>query len=173
RLGETLFIVVTDAGGVRAQTAYTVEDRGVVARLDFSQAVSDADGNGLPDAWEIRHFGAAGQNPAAVNANGQTTLQNFIAGTNQYDPQDALRLTIGLAGANSVVSVLGRRAEGSGYEGRSRTYTFEATTNLGFGAWRAVPEGAGLIGGNQAISLIVPLTNPPSAYRVRVSLAGP
>lgn len=48
----------------------------------------DADGNGLPDAWEIANFGATGVDPAA-DADGDTTNNRFeyLAGT---DPRDRL-----------------------------------------------------------------------------------
>jgi len=63
RLGDSVFIVVRDASGIRGQTSFTFPERGNVQRVDFGAPVTDSDGNGLPDAWEIAHFGGIGQNP--------------------------------------------------------------------------------------------------------------
>ncbi len=47
----------------------------------------DADGNGLPDAWEQAHFGATGQNATEdADGDGQTNRQEFDTGS---DPKQA------------------------------------------------------------------------------------
>jgi hypothetical protein len=47
----------------------------------------DLDNNGLPDAWELQHFGATGQNPNAdPDHDGLTNLQEYQLGT---DPLNA------------------------------------------------------------------------------------
>ncbi len=53
----------------------------------LSQGDFDTDGNGLIDTWEIRFFGAKGQDPGAdPDGDGETNLEECIAHT---DPQDA------------------------------------------------------------------------------------
>lgn len=43
----------------------------------------DSDSNGLPDWWEIKYFGAIGQNPSAdPDGDGLTNLQEYQRGTN-------------------------------------------------------------------------------------------
>jgi hypothetical protein len=56
-----------------------------VATLTVSSA--DADGDGLPDVWEQAHGLIVGANDSGLDPDhdGQTNLQEFIAGT---DPQD-------------------------------------------------------------------------------------
>jgi hypothetical protein len=60
----------------------------------------DTDGDGIPDAWEIRH----GLNPGINDANldpdhdGMTNLREFLSGTDPQDANSALRLRTALAG---------------------------------------------------------------------------
>jgi hypothetical protein len=43
----------------------------------------DSDGNGLPDAWELEHFGRIGIDPHAdEDGDGNSNLMEFLAGTN-------------------------------------------------------------------------------------------
>ena len=169
QVGDTLFIVVADTSGVRSQTTYTLAERGSVQRVDFGAAVSDGDGDGLPDAWEVLHFGNNGQNAGSVNANGRTTLQNYIAGTNPNDTNSVFRVGVALSGNNTVVSFQALRAEGTGYEGRSRYYSLEQTVDPASG-WQGVLNYTNLPGNNQTISHQAPGTNSPAFYRGRVWL---
>ena len=50
-------------------------------------AAADSDGNGLPDAWELLHFGHIGVDPNAdPDHDGATNLMEYLAGT---DPNSA------------------------------------------------------------------------------------
>lgn len=172
QVGDTLFVVVADGTGIRSQTTYVLAERGSVQRVDFGAPVSDADGDGLPDAWELLHFGNKGQNASSVNANGRTTLQNYIAGTNPNDTNSLFRVGVTLNSNNTLVSFQALRAEGSGYEGRIRYYSLEQTANPASG-WQGVLNYTNLLGNNQSISYQAPLTNSPAFYRGRVWLQGP
>lgn len=170
--GDSLFIVVLDASGIRSQTAYTVGGRATVQRLDFGSAASDGDGDGLPDAWEILRFGSTGAGPNTPNANGQTTLQNYIAGTNPNDTNSVFRVSVTPTGDVTRVSFDALRAEGTGYEGRSRYYSLEFTTALGSG-WQGVAGFTNLLGNSQSVVFLAPVTNAPAFYRGNVRLQGP
>jgi hypothetical protein len=166
--GEALFIVVTDVSGVRAQTTYTVEDRGQVLRVDFGVAMPDSDGNGLPDVWEIAHFGAIGQNPDAVNPNGQTTYENFITGADPNDPDSAFLLNIALSDNEQIVSFLARRAEGPGYEGMTRLYSLEFSPDPTDPSWEGITD---LVpGNNQTVAFSITDADGPDFFRGRVVL---
>jgi hypothetical protein len=56
----------------------------------------DADGDGLPDAWEIQYFGSINDPRATPNADpdgdGFTNLQEYYAGTNPLDANSSLRI---------------------------------------------------------------------------------
>ena len=74
---------------------------GKATRLDLTLGV-DSDGDGLPDAWERALIQSlAGLNslqdvdPNADSDNdGLSNLQEYLAGTYAFDPEDGLRLTI-------------------------------------------------------------------------------
>jgi hypothetical protein len=51
-----------------------------------SSTVTDTDGNGLPDAWELQYFGHIGVSPTAdSDGDGVTNAQEYSAGTNPVD----------------------------------------------------------------------------------------
>jgi hypothetical protein len=170
QIADNLFIVVTDGAGLRAQTAYTITERGVAQRVDFGAAALDSDGDGLPDAWELLHFTHLGQNPSALNLNGQTAWQNYIAGTNPNDTNDVVRLSITHTNQQPLVSFLARKAAGVGYEGRTRYYGLETSANPAVGDWMEVPEFGALPGSDEVLLLPSPGTDPSANFRVRVWL---
>src|SRR5262249_35773310 len=69
---------------------------------------SDADGDGVPDNWELA-YGFDPNNAADGNADadgdGMTNLQEFKAGTNPRNPASVLRInSVARSGNNFVVS---------------------------------------------------------------------
>jgi len=152
QVGEALYITLLDGSGQRAQQSYQVTDRGVIERLDFGNTVMDGDHDGLPDAWELMHFGNLGQGTNSLAANGQTVWQNYLAGSDPTDPNAGFRLFMAASNNVKQVSFVAVRAEGPGYEGLVRLYTLEANSNLGAPAWSNVPGFADLAGDNQTIA---------------------
>ena len=162
--GDALYIAVTDSTGLWYQQPYTVGGRGSVQRLDFGSAlVVDADHNGLPDAWERLYYGSAGQNPNALTPSGQTILQNYVAGTNDF------YVMLTLSNGQKWVSFYGLRAAGTGYEGMTRFYSLLFTTNLRT-TWTGVSNYTDLIGDNAVVTYPVTGTNSPALYRVQTRL---
>jgi hypothetical protein len=77
-----------------------------VAALPNFGGAADADGDGMPDAWETQ-YGLNPNNPADANADndgdGLTNLQEYLAGTSPIDPNSALRiLKVEQLGANNA-----------------------------------------------------------------------
>jgi hypothetical protein len=171
--GDALIIVVTDTSGIRAEHPYTAGERGQVLRVDFGSSIPDADGNGLPDLWELANFGATGQDPQAVNANGQTTMENFVAGTNPNDATSRFQVNAGIVGDQRKVWFFARAAEGAGYEGMTRFYTLERSPDLTNGSWIGVPGFIDVPANNQTVIYQKPLTGPSEFYRGNVRLQGP
>lgn len=133
-------------------------------------APSDADQDGLPDAWE-RMFFSGVDAPAAIpsadpDGDGASNLAEFLAGTDPTQPASRLRLRL----ENGVLRIDTVAAAGPGYEGRIRRYVLETTTDLIHGPWEPVPEISGLIGDGTPRFYQPPATGQPAFYRLRVSL---
>ena len=171
--GESLIIVVRDAAGVRGQTIYPVGERGQVQRVDFGTAVSDSDGDTLPDSWELLHFGNLNQNGASVAPNGATALANFVSGADPSSTNGLFTLQISSSNDQRTISFLALRAEGVGYEGRSRFYALESSTGVSGSPWGGVANFTNLPGNNQVLLYQSFATNAPAFFRGRVWLQGP
>jgi len=167
--GDGVFIVVTDASGLRLQTTHTVAASGTVQRIDFGEVVGDGDSDGLPDAWETLHFASTGFGPGSLGLNGQTLLQNYIAGTDPNDTNDLFEVSVAPSGNNTTVSFLARGAEGVGYENLTRSYALESALDLG-GGWAGIAGLTNVIGANQTVFYIETGTNSPVFYRARAWL---
>jgi len=171
--GNTLYIVLQDGAGPQGQTTYTIPERGAAQRVNFGVAVPDSDGNGLPDVWEIARLGGTGQNPNAdSDGDGQSNLNEWIAGTNPADQNDAFQLVIQDAAGQIEVAYVALRAEGPGYEGVTRRYSLQARTNLAAGLWSGLSGYTNLVGNNQIVRYQsqVSGTNRVGFYRGTVRL---
>ncbi|KAB2660263.1 MAG: hypothetical protein DVB31_14420 [Verrucomicrobia bacterium] len=81
-LGSTLYVVVRDASGDRAQQKLVFDQRGLVARLNFGSP--DTDGDGMSDDFETTYFGnATGGDPNGdPDHDGRPNFREFLDGTN-------------------------------------------------------------------------------------------
>jgi hypothetical protein len=170
--GDALVILLRDDSGVRGQTNFAVVERGAVQRLDFGVAVSDGDGDGLPDSWEIVKFGGLGQTPGTLTPNGQTVLQHFIAGTDPNNPNGGFRLFIDRTNNFKHVWFTAPRAEGPGYEGMTRVYTLQYRPALAAGFWTDVPGYINIVGTNQTVNYFTGGLGDVGFYRGCISLLG-
>ena len=171
--GDNLVLVVRTAAGVQAQLPYQIPERGHATRLDFGTAVLDSDGDGLPDVWELTVFGHLGNNGGTTNANGQVTLGNYISGADPNDPGGVFRLAIMKSGPNKFVSFFARRSAGPGYEGHTRYYALQYTTNLTTGQWLSVLNHTNIPGNNATFSYQTTEPGTNVFYRGQVRLARP
>jgi len=173
QMGESLIIVVTDASGLRGQTTYMLDERGQVQRVDFGTAIPDSDADTLPDAWELLHFGNLNQNGNSIAANGSSVLQNFISGADPFSTNSLFKLNMTVSNNQQIVSFLALRAEGAGYEGKSRYYSLETGANLTATSWIGVTGFTNLLGNNQTLLFQMTRTNSSVFYRGRTWLQGP
>ena len=68
------------------------------------------------------------------------------------------------------VSFYARRAQGIGYEGRTRTYALESAPNLDGVSWSNIPGLTNILGIDDTVLFFETRTNSPLFYRARVSL---
>lgn len=91
-------------------------------RLNLLRSV-DSDGDGLPDWWELDHFGGIGTNPNAdPDGDGMSSYAEFIAGTDPNSPTSSLRTV------NAVPATGGFRVTWSSVPGH--TYAVQYTQDL-------------------------------------------
>lgn len=102
---------------------------GESTRFDLTLG-EDADGDGLPDAWERAVIAALGGKLVIENINpdddldgdGMTNLQEYLAGTFAFDPKDGFRVNIVTIKDNHpVLEFLAIRG---------RSYSFEASSDV-------------------------------------------
>lgn len=103
----------------------------------------DDDGDGMPDAWEILHFGGTGAVHGApaddFDEDGVPNLDEYVAGTSASDSNDWFDVQIENATGRVVVSLQGLGTTGIHYARKQRLYTFESAPHLPDGAWAPVP----------------------------------
>ena len=134
-----------------------------------SVITNDIDGDGLPDNWEQTAFGNLNTNASSLNLNGQTALQNYVAGTSPNTSGSGFKLTSTLVGTNRVVSFVALAAVGTGYEGRERFYALESSPTP-VGPWQPVGGSSSVLATNQTVTHQSPNQSAPVFYRGRVWL---
>ena len=96
---------------------------------------ADADGDGMPDAWEFAH----GTNPLMPDANadpdgdGASNLQEYLAGTDPHDPSSLLRVTHVERGAPDEVVLHFHAVAG-------HSYSVQWRADLEPGPWQKVAD---------------------------------
>jgi hypothetical protein len=147
--------------------------RGAFLQVNLgTQNGPDADGDGLPDAWKSAH-GITGNGSGDRDGDGVSDRNEYVAGTNPNDPNDNFHLEITKAGTNVLVSFFARQAAGVGYEGQSRYYGLEYTTNITSGLWFGVSNRTNILGDDTTVSCEIGEPLNPTFYRGKVHLQRP
>ena len=138
-------------------------------RVDALAALglNDADGDGLPDWWELWHnLNPNDSSDAALDSDndGVINLYEYLAGTDPRDETDFFHIASIASGSICVLSF---------QSALNRLYTLEVRTNLGSGSWTSV-SGQVDIAGNAGL-LELSQANSPSDmtqfYRIKVRIA--
>lgn len=173
-VGETVQVEFRSAVQVLDQRAYTLIERGQIQRLDLTVGGGGGGDNGLPDDWEIFHFGAAGQDPDGdADGDGRTNREEYEAGTDPRQADDVLVLGAeGLSG-NIRLSFVAQRAAGVGYPaGVSRRFLLE-TSESPAGPWLPAAGFAEVIGNDQVVVFDAAQVGSAGFFRLRARLQDP
>jgi subtilisin family serine protease len=132
-------------------------------RLDLARVI-DADGDQLPDWWELRYFGGVGADPAAdADGDGFTNLQEYRIGTVPTDPFSLLTITRAEVVAN------GAARDFRVVFPTAREVVYQVEQSDGLVAWE--PLGAPVAGTGEPHAAIDPNAaqlHPRRFYRVRI-----
>lgn len=127
---------------------------------------ADLDGNGLPAAWEIHHFGGEGQLPSLdPNGDGVSIEDDFILGN---DPDSRNPPLFGIEAEESGdfrITLHARAAFGPGYEGKVRRFRLLTSPSLD-GDWQIVSGWESLQGDNLIHLLSVPKGGARRFYKI-------
>ncbi len=157
---DTAAVVAGNYGGFSATLPLTVRDTDAD---DFETYAGD----GLPDGWQVQHFGLS--NPLAAPAvdasgTGQTNLFKYTAGLDPTDP--SARFTL------EIAPVDGQPAQKDltfAPVWVDRTYQVEYTTDLAGGVWLPLPGGSENTAGQVRTVTDPAGTGAAKHYRVRIT----
>jgi hypothetical protein len=160
---EALTIVVANNGVVQAQQSFVVAERGQVKRLNFGEPST----NGLTgfEAWAWFWGLDPGSQDQDADADGLSNYAEYLAGTSPLSDASKFLLRIGKDLSNRRVSFDALRAEGTGFEGRTRHYALQQTTDLRTGTWEDVAGYSDVVGANQMVVYDAPGTGAPRFFR--------
>lgn len=99
-------------------------------QTDYLLPGADTDGDGLPDAWELTHFGTITGGPNNdADGDGATDLQEYLTGTDPNNPASALVIT------GYTTTPGGTSATLTWQTVMTRNYVIEQTMNLNPPLW--------------------------------------
>jgi hypothetical protein len=132
----------------------------------------DADGNGLPDAWEVHHFGASGiDEDGHGDADRMDNRSEYVAGTDPTNALNTFHLEVVTSNAFPYLRFYSVNADGPGYEGVNRKYSLECLPDLSpTQQWSGVLGFTNMPGTDQWISYTNLLKHAQRHYRAKVWL---
>ena len=132
----------------------------------------DADGDGLPDAWERAHFtDTARTGSADWDHDGMLDGDEYIAGTDPTNAASLFRAAIAHGGGTPEITIRLVPAQGTGYEGVARYYDLWSAPVPGASPWQPVPDFTNILGEDRLLIFTNPGTPAQSGFflpRVRL-----
>ena len=124
----------------------------------------DANGNGMPDAWETSWFGSTNNPLGAADSDwdhdGQDNLHEYLAGTNPTDPASVLKITSATLNAGGILVLQWPSVAG-------KTYRIQLATELASGFHDTAAAAIAGTGGTLTQSVSVG-TATHGFYRIRI-----
>lgn len=147
--------------GVWAYSGWNIDDIGFLG----TPVSADADGDGLPDSWEVQYFGGTtNANPNAFVSNGINTVREaYIAGLNPTSAASFFKVNTSEVPSASNGGFVVRWTAASG-----RVYSVLSATNLLSGFQ---PLGTNIVWPQASYTDTVHSTGSRSFYKVKVQLA--
>ena len=147
---------------------------GVDIPLAFDTPAGDWDNDGMPEVWEVEHFGSTtATNGGAGNdfdGDGMLNSEEYPAGTDPDDQDSLFEITMEHSGENILVSFPTIASGGIGDDGMERYYSVEWRTNLLNGVWTFVPGFSNLFAEGQTVIHTNQTDNDSLYYRASVWL---
>lgn len=162
-VNETILLAVVSQGVDRAVQNLAVTERGQVIRIDLGTGST----NGLSgfEAWASSHGLPTDAQNLDVDGDGVSNWAEFTAGTHPKDPASRFILRIGSIGGTPQVSFDALRAEGPGYEQRTRRYALQRLAGASGGVWQSVPGYEAIPGANQQVTYLPSSGATAECYR--------
>jgi hypothetical protein len=166
--------VARSADWVRATYRTTVENGAFTSYELAPLSDGDDDDDGLPDEWEVQHFGGLyrpGGEPAEDwDGDGFGNEAEFLSGTDPADEADRFLLDFDAVAPTTVVRFATRRT-GLFQEDCDRYYALDVATNLTPPEWSAVADYTNILGADQLVTCTNVLPEAaPVFYRGRVRI---
>jgi large repetitive protein len=144
----------------------------VTSASSSSGTSQDADGDGLPDAWEVAQFGSISASQAGVSddydGDGVANLQEYVAGTDPKSATSVPSVDIGLGGDGEVqVSFTAVEASGTAYAGKQRCYALDQCRLVASAPWATVAGFERILATNQVVRTVA---QTGCVYRTRTWL---
>ncbi|MBN1672524.1 MAG: DUF4832 domain-containing protein [Kiritimatiellae bacterium] len=140
-------------------------------------AATDADADGMPDAWEAVHLSdlpdpSDQTDQADPDGDGLSNLEEYVAGTDPRNGDVTFVVETHLSAGQVLVSFDTVAASGRGYDGCVRRYCLEQSVGASAAAWQPVPGFENIPGAGTTVTYRPTAEDSePRLYRVRVWLS--
>ena len=99
---------------------------------------------------------------------GITNRDEYLIGTDPSHPSPPILTVAKGPGNTCVLSFLARAASGIGYEGLTRKYDLQASSDLAPASWQNVSGFTDIVGAGQNVVIPFPIEPPRKYYRLKV-----
>jgi hypothetical protein len=105
---------------------------------------------------------------ADPDGDGLTNDQEYLFGLPPKTSNPSPSPAVNLSGNQITLSFTAMMATGPGYNGLTRRYTLESSSDLGGQAWTAIPGFSNIAGNNQTVTYSTSTTGPLKFFRLSV-----